>query len=107
MNTLEYILSVDTLFAELIGRPLDTANELPLVECWEQDGFPIHVVRGAIQECYVKWERGARSSPIQSLRYFEEEVEAKFAEYVESMVGSKAYSDYVNGDRRAFLKERK
>src|SRR6184192_2931884 len=51
-------------------------------------GIPLHVVLRGVEKAFDSWETKPRKRSIKTLLYCQEEVEAQYAEWLESRVGS-------------------
>ena len=58
------------------------------MENWKQQDIPLHLVLRAIERAFDSFESRPRKRSVKSLLYCQEEVEAQFAEWFESRVGS-------------------
>ena len=58
------------------------------METWKQQGIPLHIVLRGVERSFDSYEAKPRKRTIKTLLYCQEEVEAQFAEWVESHVGS-------------------
>lgn len=58
------------------------------MESWKQQGIPLHIVLRAVEKAFDSFESRPRKRSVKSLLYCQEEVEAQFAEWLESRVGS-------------------
>ena len=58
------------------------------METWKQQGIPLHIVLRGVEKSFDSYEAKPRKRTIKTLLYCQEEVEAQFAEWVESHVGS-------------------
>ena len=63
------------------------------METWKQQGIPLHIVLRGVEKSFDSYEAKPRKRSVKSLLYCQEEVEAQFAEWVESHVGSVADGD--------------
>src|SRR6476660_5750895 len=61
-----------------------------LMETWKQQGIPLHIVLRGVEKSFDSYEAKPRKRTVKTLLYCQEEVEAQFAEWVESHVGSAA-----------------
>src|SRR3989442_1090079 len=59
-----------------------------LMESWKERGVPLHVALRGIEHAFESHELKKRKRSVKSLLYCQEEVEAQYAEWVESRVGS-------------------
>src|SRR5437899_8832627 len=64
--------------------PIDWA----LIESWKERGVPLHVVLRAIEHAFDSYEAKKHKRTVKTLLYCQEEVEAQYAEWLESRVGS-------------------
>ena len=62
------------------------------METWKQQGIPLHIVLRGVEKSFDSYEAKPRKRSVKSLLYCQEEVEAQFAEWVESHVGAAADS---------------
>ena len=62
------------------------------METWKQQGIPLHIVLRGVEKSFDSYEAKPRKRTVKTLFYCQEEVEAQFAEWVESHVGSAADS---------------
>ena len=51
-------------------------------------GIPLHVVLRGIEKAFDSWESKPRKRSVKSLLYCQEEIEAQYAEWLESRVGA-------------------
>lgn len=58
------------------------------METWKQQGIPLHIVLRGVEKSFDSYESKPRKRSVKTLLYCQEEVEAQFAEWVESHVGS-------------------
>lgn len=63
------------------------------METWKQQGIPLHIVLRGVEKSFDSYEAKPRKRSVKSLLYCQEEVEAQFAEWVESHVGSAVDGD--------------
>jgi hypothetical protein len=68
----------------LLLSPMDWA----LIESWKERGVPLHVALRAIEHAFDSYEAKRRKRSVKTLLYCQEEVEAQYAEWLESRVGS-------------------
>lgn len=65
--------------------PLDWA----LIEAWQERGIPLHIILRGIERVFDLIDKQPnRKRTVKSLLYCKEEVEAQYAEWLESQVGS-------------------
>ena len=58
-----------------------------LIEGWKERGVPLHVVVRAIEHAFDSHESKKQKRTVKTLLYCQEEVEAQYAEWLESRVG--------------------
>ena len=89
MNYFSYFSEIEDTFIRRRGKhlmlsPIDWA----LIESWKERGVPLHVVLRAIEHAFDSYESKKHKRTIKTLLYCQEEVEAQYAEWLESRVGS-------------------
>src|SRR2546423_3689835 len=89
LNYFNYYTEVEDAFIRRRGKsllisPLDWA----LIESWKEMGIPLHVVLRGVEKAFDSWESKPRKRSIKTLLYCQEEVEAQYAEWLESRVGA-------------------
>lgn len=94
MNYFNYFTEIEDAFVRRRGKhlflsPMDWA----LMESWKQQEIPLHLVLRAIERAFDSFESRPRKRSVKSLLYCQEEVEAQFAEWLESRVGSSKGSE--------------
>lgn len=98
MNYFNYFTEIEDTFVRrraktLLLSPVDWA----LIESWKARGVPLHVALNAITKTFDSHEKSNRKRSVKTLMYCAEEVEAQFAEWSESQVGSTAI-ETANGN---------
>src|SRR4051812_15513367 len=93
LNYFNYFTEVEDAFIRRRGRhlllsPLDWA----LIESWKEMGVPLHVALRGIEKAFDSYEARPRKRSVKSLMYCQEEVEAQYAEWLESQTGAHASS---------------
>jgi len=58
-----------------------------LIESWKEMKVPLHVALRGIEKSFDSWESKPRKRTIKTLLYCQEEVEAQYAEWLDSRVG--------------------
>lgn len=91
MNYFNYFTEIEDLFVRRRGKhiflsPLDWA----LIESWKERGVPLHVALRGIEKTFESYESRPRKRSIKTLFYCQEEVEAQYADWLNSQVGSNA-----------------
>jgi hypothetical protein len=94
LNYFNYFTEIEETFVRRRGRhmmlsPLDWT----LMESWKQMGVPLHVALRGIETAFDSYESRPRKRSVKSLYYCQEEVEAQFAEWVESQTGATPKAD--------------
>jgi hypothetical protein len=89
LNYFSYFSEIEDTFVRRRGKhlmlsPIDWA----LIESWKERGVPLHVALRGIEHSFDSYESKKRKRSVKSLLYCQEEVEAQYAEWLESRVGS-------------------
>jgi hypothetical protein len=89
LNYFSYFSEIEDTFIRRRGKhlmlsPIDWA----LIESWKERGVPVHVVLRAIEHAFDSYESKKHKRTVKTLLYCQEEVEAQYAEWLESRVGS-------------------
>lgn len=89
MNYFSYFSEIEDTFIRRRGKhlwlsPIDWA----LMESWKERGVPLHVALRGIEHAFDSHEAKKHKRSVKTLLYCEEEVEAQYAEWLESRVGS-------------------
>ena len=89
MNYFSYFSEIEDTFIRRRGKhlmlsPIDWA----LIESWKERGVPLHVVLRAVEHAFDSYESKKHKRTVKTLLYCQEEVEAQYAEWLESRVGS-------------------
>jgi hypothetical protein len=90
LNYFNYFTEIEEAFIRRRGKhllvsPLDWS----LMESWKATGIPLHVVLRGIEKSFDSYESRPRNRSVKTLFYCQEEVEAQFAEWVESQTGAR------------------
>ncbi len=104
MNYFNYFTEIEDTFVRRRGKhvllsPLDWA----LIESWKEKGVPLHIALNGIERAFASYESKPRKRSVKSLLYCQEEVEAQYAEWLESQVGARE-EENSNGDGLATAK---
>lgn len=95
MNYYNYFTEIEETFVRRRGKnlllsPLDWA----LIESWQEREIPLHIVLRGIERVFDVYDKQPhRKRSVKSLLYCKEEIEAQFAEYLESKVGAAQVQD--------------
>jgi len=89
LNYFSYFSEIEDTFVRRRGKhlmlsPMDWA----LIESWKERGLPLHVVLRAIEHAFDSHEAKKHKRTVKTLLYCQEEVEAQYAEWLDSRVGS-------------------
>lgn len=89
MNYFSYFSEIEDTFIRRRGKhlmlsPIDWA----LIESWKERGVPLHVALRGIEHSFDSYEAKKHKRTVKTLLYCQEEVEAQYAEWRESRVGS-------------------
>lgn len=90
MNYYNYFTEIEETFIRRRGKnlllsPLDWA----LIESWQEREVPLHIVLRGIERVFDRADKQPhRKRSVKSLFYCKEEIEAQFAEWLESQVGA-------------------
>src|ERR1044071_2584148 len=99
LNYFNYFTEIEDAFIRRRGKhlllsPMDWA----LIESWKEMGVPLHVALRGIEKAFDSYESRPRKRSVKSLMYCQEEVEAQYAEWMESQAGARASSDTSGGN---------
>ena len=89
LNYYNYFSEIEQFFIRRRGRnlllsPLDWA----LIESWQERSVPMHIILRGIEKVFDAADKQPnKKRPVKSLLYCKEEIEAQFAEWLESQVG--------------------
>lgn len=89
LNYFNYFTEIEEAFIRRRGKhllvsPLDWS----LMESWKAMGIPLHVVLRGIEKSFDSYAARPRTRTVKTLFYCQEEVEAQFAEWLESQTGA-------------------
>lgn len=103
MNYFNYFSEIEELFIRRRGRnlllsPLDWA----LIESWQEREVPLHIILRGIEKIFDQADKQPnKKRTVKSLLYCKEEIEAQFAEWLESQVGKSSRQPTINGQQAA------
>ena len=94
MNYFSYFSEIEDTFIRRRGKhlmlsPIDWA----LIESWKERGVPLHVALRGIEHSFDSYESKKHKRTVKTLLYCQEEVEAQYAEWLQSRVGSHEPAD--------------
>ena len=107
MNYFSYFSEIEDTFVRRRGKhlmlsPMDWA----LIESWKERGVPLHVALRGIEHSFDSHDAKNAKRTVKTLLYCQEEVEAQYAEWLESRVGSDdAPSAESENDKTPFAKK--
>jgi hypothetical protein len=89
LNYFSYFSEIEDTFIRRRGKhlmlsPIDWA----LIESWKERGVPLHVALRGIEHSFDSYDSKKHKRTVKTLLYCQEEVEAQYAEWRESRVGS-------------------
>jgi hypothetical protein len=89
LNYFNYFTEIEDAFVRRRGKhlflsPMDWA----LMETWQQQGIPLHIVLRGVEKSFDSYESRPRKRTVKTLLYCQEEVEAQYAEWVETRLGA-------------------
>lgn len=91
MNYYNYFSEVEETFVRRRGKHLHLGSvDWALIESWKEMGVPLHVVINGIESAFDSYQAKPRKRSVKTLMYCQEEVEAQYAEWLESQLGAKA-----------------
>ena len=89
MNYFNYFTEIEDTFVRRRAKHLLLSSiDWALIESWKEMGIPLHVVLRGIEKAFDSWEAKPRKRSVKTLLYCQEEVEAQYAEWLESRVGA-------------------
>jgi hypothetical protein len=101
MNYYNYFTEIEETFIRRRGKnlllsPLDWA----LIESWQEREVPLHIVLRGIERVFDTIDKHPnRKRSVKSLFYCKEEIEAQFAEWLESQVGKNSQQSAVSSQQ--------
>jgi hypothetical protein len=112
LNYFNYFTEVEDTFVRRRAKHLLLSSlDWALIESWKEMGVPLHIALRGIEKAFDSWESKPRKRSVKSLLYCQEEVEAQYAEWLESRVGAESEADSgekaepVESDNRPFSRE--
>ncbi|HET6669515.1 MAG TPA: hypothetical protein VFH15_04710 [Pyrinomonadaceae bacterium] len=89
LNYFSYFTEVEDAFIRRRGKHLHLSPfDWELIETWKDLGVPLHIVLRGIEQSFDSWEAKPRKRTVKSLLYCQEEIEAQYAEWLDSRVGA-------------------
>ncbi len=94
LNFFNYFTEIEDAFVRRRGKHLLVSSiDWALIETWKEMGVPLHVALRGVEKAFDSWESKPRKRSVKSLLYCQEEVEAQYAEWLESRVGAEMGGD--------------
>ncbi|MDQ1610231.1 MAG: hypothetical protein QOG00_162, partial [Pyrinomonadaceae bacterium] len=94
MNYFNYFTEIEDAFSRRRGKHLFVSPlDWSLMETWKDRGIPLHIVLRGIEQSFDSYESKPRRRSVKSLFYCQEEVEAQYAEWLESRLGATDAAD--------------
>ncbi|HYW72951.1 MAG TPA: hypothetical protein VE961_18135 [Pyrinomonadaceae bacterium] len=89
MNYFSYFSEIEDTFIRRRGKHLMLSPmDWSLIESWKERGVPLHVALRGIEHAFDSYDAKKQKRTVKTLLYCQEEVEAQYAEWLESRVGS-------------------
>ncbi|MCA1591438.1 MAG: hypothetical protein LC754_02035 [Acidobacteria bacterium] len=89
LNYFNYFTEIEDIFIRRRGKHLLLGTlDWALMSSWKEMGVPLHVVLRGIEKTFDSYEARPRKRSVKTLFYCQEEVEAQFAEWLESQRGA-------------------
>ena len=108
MNYFSYFSEIEDTFVRRRGKHLYLSSiDWALMESWKVRGVPLHVALRGIEHAFDSHQSKQRKRSVKSLLYCQEEVEAQYAEWLETRVGSQDEEspDAAEADTSPFPRE--
>ena len=106
LNYFSYFSEIEDTFIRRRGKhlmlsPMDWA----LIESWKERGIPLHVALRSIEHAFDSHQAKQRKRSVKTLLYCQEEVEAQYAEWLETRVGSHEEAAEEREDKSPFPRD--
>jgi hypothetical protein len=89
LNYYNFFTEIEETFIRRRGKHLWLGTiDWALMENWKTQGVPLHVVLRGVEKAFDSYEAKPRRRSVKSLMYCQEEVEAQYAEWLESQTGA-------------------
>lgn len=100
LNYYNYFTEIEETFVRRRGKHLYLSTlDWALMESWKEMGVPLHVALRGIERAFDSHEAKPRRRSVKSLFYCQEEVEAQYAEWLDSQVGVTTTTAPANGEQ--------
>ncbi|HMF58420.1 MAG TPA: hypothetical protein VK619_18900 [Pyrinomonadaceae bacterium] len=91
LNYFNYFTEIEETFVRRRRKHLHLGTlDWALMSAWKEMGIPLHVVLRGIETAFDSYDARPRKRSVKTLMYCQEEVEAQYAEWMESQVGAPA-----------------
>jgi len=98
-NYFNYFTEIEDTFVRRRGKHLLLSSmDWALIESWKEMGVPLHIALRGIEQAFDSYEAKPRKRSVKTLLYCQEEVEAQYAEWLETRVGASEPTADVNSD---------
>ncbi len=98
LNYFNYFTEIEETFIRRRGKHLLLSSmDWALIESWKEMGVPLFVALRGVDRAFDSFEAKPRRRSVKTLMSCQEEVEAQFAEWQDSQIGSGANLDNGNG----------
>jgi uncharacterized membrane-anchored protein YhcB (DUF1043 family) len=88
-NYFNYFTEIEDTFVRRRGKHLLLSSmDWALIESWKEMGVPLHIALRGIEQAFDSYEAKPRKRSVKTLLYCQEEVEAQYAEWLETRVGA-------------------
>jgi hypothetical protein len=102
LNYFSYFSEIEDTFIRRRGKHLMLSSiDWALIESWKERGVPLHVALRAIEHAFDSHEAKKRNRSVKTLLYCQEEVEAQYAEWLESRTGSHEEEPAEDADQKS------
>jgi len=89
LNYFNYFTEIEDTFIRRRGKHLLLSSmDWALIESWKEMGVPLHIALRGIEQAFDSYEAKPRKRSVKTLLYCQEEVEAQYAEWLETRVGA-------------------
>ena len=100
LNYFDYFTEIEDTFVRRRGKHLLLSSmDWALIESWKEMGVPLHVALRGIEQAFDSYEAKPRKRSVKTLLYCQEEVEAQYAEWLESRVGASENEGEPTGEQ--------
>jgi hypothetical protein len=102
LNYFNYFTEIEDTFIRRRGKHLLLSSmDWALIESWKEMGVPLHIALRGIEQAFDSYEAKPRKRSVKTLLYCQEEVEAQYAEWLETRVGaSEGNSEQIDAEEQ-------